>query len=195
MFMPMLAGSLFCQPRTNLQVIGDLLQEVAEEACRALPGNDSAAVQIVPLSTECKWNWLVEKSLLQTLRSVSRSRPAAVVSAPALSGGRLAIRYAPEEMKISYERKGRFWSRRVRLSLFVQISVANGDVLEGRSLQRESTDAIRPGDVSAVENADWPFTRGEGPPRRTLARILEPALIAAITGGVIYLFYSFRTPS
>ncbi len=115
---------------------------------------------------------------------------------PASAGGEYRLSYQIIHLAVAYTDISRSWlfwkrvERSARADLFVQlIDLSTGDVTWVGEIHKEYGDKIPYGDLKAVEDAQYDFTR----PSRSefkMSRILEPIVVGGIVVGLVYLFFS-----
>jgi hypothetical protein len=144
-------------------------------------------------------NWLLEEELVSYLLSLNYR----VVLHSNKTRSNLpeskTLFYRIIEMSLDYpeiKRKsflgGRMLIRRSRLNLSFQLEdEATGQVLWTRRGQQERSDLIKRSMVKSLNNRSYPFL-SPPLPDDTHSRFLEPALVAVVVGGLIYLFFANR---
>ena len=181
------------EPVTNLQLLSTTLQKLFEETEPYLAIKDSSRIQYASSGEMAAWDWMFEKILYEQLGArhaiqLRRVDPSAL-QMPLLF-------YAPIELKIYYEtRTGlvRKTIRRAASRLYIKYQDAEGNVVFAREQQHCITDTVATSAISGLENQNYAFTLGERSRPSWLKRLAEPLMITVITGGIIYLFYSFRS--
>lgn len=177
----------------NLELLNRTLHALAVETARHIDLPDSAGLHYAAARESAAWDWLFERALYDELsvkRGLRLHRVEAAVSEWPL------LFYAPLELRIRYDhhRAGSGRSvRRATARLYVKYQDPTGELIFSSEVERTLVDTIRSDQIAALEDHAYPFTAGERTPPSRLKRILEPLLLTAITGGIIYLFYSFRS--
>ncbi|MBN2357253.1 hypothetical protein JXO59_14145 [candidate division KSB1 bacterium] len=178
-------------------MISTALRRMIEPVIEDLPGWDSTAVGIVAATNTGDWGWLVEQEMISFLRQ----KGAMVYLHPAppdSATGFRQIYYAPVHVSIEYKASGSVKGRMERLvqvALLLRILDDDDRVLFSQTVSHDVQDSIRRKDIHRIENPAYSFTKGEIKSAGLLNRLLEPLLVTIVTGGIIYLFYSFRTQS
>jgi len=188
------AGWLAAQtPPANLELLSSTLHAVADEAARPITLADSARLNYAAPKESAAWEWLFEQALYNELGS-KRALRLRRVDAAALEWPLLF--YAPLELSIAYAQPAAGGNRTIRRAtarLYVKYQNAAGELIFSRELEQIRSDTVATRQLAALEDQKYPFTAGARTPPSRLKRLLEPLVLTAITGGIIYLFYSFRS--
>jgi len=89
---------------------------------------------------------------------------------------------------IDYEKiKRRQFQRTVSVETHCQLQDQD-QVVFSNIIQVSETDTIKTSNLKILEDSNYEFTTGTEKPG-----ILEPVLVSALTGAVIYIFYSYRS--
>jgi hypothetical protein len=181
-------------------------EEFLRESCRSLlegsfvdfPRERSLLLHLKS-EEEHPANWLLEEELVSYLVASDYE----VTLEPRTQGGTLqgshSLSYRIIEMSLRYpevRRKGflggRNLVRRARLNLSFRLEdTATGKVLWSKRAKEESSDLIRRSMIESVNNRTYPFL-SPSLPDDPQSRYLEPALVVAVAGGLIYLFFANR---
>lgn len=181
------------RPPGNLSVIETLLRGILDEVEPHLALQDSMTLQLTTPAESAAWDWLVEKAVLEKLvhphhLTLQRHAPAGMSSA--------RLTYAPLELSITYggvQAKGKKMARSITCRLWLHYLDRAGRVVWADELVRTSSDTLDLDSAELLEDPNYPFTRGTGRSRSGLQKLWEPFFVTAITGGIIYLFYAFRS--
>ena len=183
---------------TNFGLLRLAVEEAIEEVCDRLPLHEPRVLCLGPES-DAPGNWLVEHVLIQSLQSrsfrvllpdTSEAQPHSTCA------GRGVLRYRVVNLDLLYpacRRKHLFGprlvERQVHLHLLFRLDKEDGEVLWTGEPQRTRGDWIPAKMLDYVEQESVPFI---SPRLKTDAwgRFAEPALLSAVVGGLIYLFYS-----
>ncbi len=180
-------------PPANLERMSQSLRTVAAEAAAHITLADSAVLHYAAPRESAAWEWLFEKALYEEL-GVQRGMRLRRVEAAAPEWP--LIFYAPLALSVRYSQQGAgkgHTLRRTTGRLYVKYQNSAGELLFAGELEHTLIDTIRSDRIAALENQAYPFTAGERKPPSRLKGLLEPFVITAVTGGIIYLFYSFRS--
>lgn len=144
-------------------------------------------------------NWLLEDELIRYLLlskyQVGLRSNEASEELPESS----SLFYRIIEMSLDYpkiERKGFFGKRLVTRKASLNLSFrlednASGKVLWSKRGKDEKSDLIKKGMAGSLNNEIYPFL-SPSLPEDTQSRFIEPALVVAVVGGLIYLFFANR---
>jgi len=169
-----------------------LVQDVIARAAARMALQDSAHLWLRELQNKSAWNWLIEQTMAQQFATRLLQKESDGNSRfPRLS-------YAPIALRIDYETAGKGdaggdLTRRIFCTIMLQYENDQGAIVFAEEFNAESRDFIRKKDLNRVENRAYDFTIGPPLPSSTLKKMIEPSLITLITGGIIYVFYSFRS--
>ena len=100
-------------------------------------------------------------------------------------------------MSLAYTRIGRrYWfgakevERLTEIGIFAQlVDLDSGDIVWVGDAQKKHQDTIRYGQLRAVEEEQYAFTRPERDELRW-SRLVEPIIVTGIISGLVYLFFS-----
>lgn len=144
-------------------------------------------------------NWLLEDELASYLQSKNFQ----VALHPGDTQNELSkawsLFYRIIEMKLSYpqvKRKGLFGhklvTRKAKLNLSFHLEEKeSGKVLWTKRDAEERSDMVKKHTIKYVNNDSYPFL-SPSLPEDSQAKYIEPALVAAVVGGLIYLFFANR---
>jgi len=169
-----------------------LVRDVVARAAARMALQDSSTLWLRELQNKSAWTWLIEQTLAQQFATRLLQKEGNGISRfPRLS-------YAPITLRIEYETAaksdiGGDLTRRAFCTILLQYENDLGALVFAEEFNAESSDLIRKKDVDRVENRAYDFTIGPSSPSSTLKKLIEPSLITLITGGIIYVFYSFRS--
>ncbi|UCB51817.1 MAG: hypothetical protein JSV10_07475 [Candidatus Zixiibacteriota bacterium] len=144
-------------------------------------------------------NWLLEDELVSYLLSM-KYQVALRSSEPEGNSREFnSLFYRIIEMRLDYpevRRKGllggRMVSRRASLNLSFRLEGgAAGRVLWTKRGQEENSDLVKRSRVKSINNDSYPILN-PSLPDDPQSRFLEPALVAVVVGGLIYLFFASR---
>jgi hypothetical protein len=181
------------EPLTNLQLIERALKTMMQEAEPHLVLADSSLLCFASPAERPAWDWLVEKAVYDHLAAkhdISLRR----VDAASLEMPQLF--YVPMELKIRYETAAiakRKVVRRATCRLYLKSQDAQGRIIFAQEMTNSSVDTLAGKLLPSLEDKSYAFTIGERAKASWLKRMLEPLIVTVITGGIIYLFYSFRS--
>lgn len=115
------------------------------------------------------------------------------------SESREILRYRLTELEVSYPRAERenflgkkFIVRQGKVAAFFYlVNATSGEVLWQNRGENVKFDKIGADDLKKVENGNFSFLSGELPSGAT-KKYVEPAIVTAVVGGLIYLFFANR---
>lgn len=181
------------EPPANLELLRRTLEQQLAEVEPHLALADSSLLCYASPKEQVDWDWLFERVLFEQLGERRALRLRRVDPGEM---ERPLLAYVPVEMDILYEAagsSGRRIIRTVKSRLHLKYLNSSGELLFSRELAGSACDTLARDQIAALEDPAIPFTIGKRPQPSRLRRMAEPAILALITGGIIYLFYSFRS--
>lgn len=183
---------------TNFKLLKITLEEAIEEVCDRLSSHEFSTFCLESPS-DLSGRWLVDQILAERLIA----RGYRVVFGDSLSNETAELcsragflRYRIVLLNLNYissRREHLFGPRQVereaQLDLFFRLSRATGEVLWAGEIKRSAGDWISRKDLPQMEQASPPFLAPRLP-TDGWGRLAEPAILTAVVGGLIYLFYS-----
>jgi hypothetical protein len=143
-------------------------------------------------------NWLLKDELVSYLLSMNYQVALGSSETDGNSGESNSLFYRIIQMRLDFpkaERKGflgaRMVSRRSYLNLSFRLEEATGKVLWTERGQEESSDVVKRSMVESLNNESYPML-SPSLPDDSQSRFMEPALVAVVVGGLIYLFFASR---
>jgi hypothetical protein len=185
-------------PPSNEEFLRNSIGSLLERTFTDFPGNRSDLF-LLKSEEEHPAGWLLEDELVSFL--VSSGRQVALQSTapnPDLQESKFLF-YRIIDMNLTYpriERKGflgtRILTRMSELNLSFRLEdAATGKILWSQKGKEEKSDRIKRSQAASVNNRTYPFL-SPSLPDDPQSRLLEPALLVAVTGGLIYLFFANR---
>ncbi len=183
---------------SNLELLRKVLSQAAEEAIQRCPPGSLLSPVSLLAEDENEANWLVESVFTEELTKHGLG----VLSGQQLKEGEAPLPqtelfYKILELRISYPKQRRHrvlgtkWvSRLAQVKISVQLA-SSGRVVWLDDIKASIKDEFPRRSLSWVEDDSYPFTKTEFK-ERDWNRLLEPAIVSAVVGGLVYLFYSNR---
>ncbi|MCK4385360.1 MAG: hypothetical protein KAW52_03765 [candidate division Zixibacteria bacterium] len=185
-------------PVSNEEFLRESVRNVFHKAFVDFPRAESKFV-FVNSEEENPANWLLEDELVSYLQSKNLQ----VALHP--GGGQnefpkaWSLFYHIIEMKLSYpqvKRKGFFGhklvTRKAKLNLSFRLEEKrSGRVLWTKRETEERSDVVKKQTIRYLNNDSYSFL-SPSLPEDLQAKYIEPALVAAVVGGLIYLFFASR---
>lgn len=189
---------VFENPPSNEEFLRNSIGSLLERTFNDFP-SDKSGLLLLKSEEEHPAGWLLEDELVSYL--VSSDYPVALPSAaPSLNLQESNfLFYRIIDMTLTYpqvRRKGflgtRILTRTAKLNLSFRLEDgATGKVLWSQKGKEEQSDQIKRSQVASVNNKTYPFL-SPSLPDDPQSRLLEPVLLVAVTGGLIYLFFANR---
>jgi hypothetical protein len=184
-------------PVSNEEFLRQSVRDLFDNAFFDFPQSEPRFV-LVSSEEENYADWLLEDELVSYLQSLDFQvalHPGGQKETP----GAWSLFYHIIEMKLSYpqvKRKGFFGHKLVTRKAKVNLSFRleekeSGKVLWIKRKTQEKSDVVEKQAIKFLNNASYPFL-SPPLPEDLQTRYLEPALVAAVVGGLIYLFFANR---
>lgn len=185
-------------PPSNEEFLRNSIGSLLERTFADFP-NDKSGLLFLKSEEEHPAGWLLEDELVSFL--VSSGHQVALQSAASnldLQESKFLF-YRIIDMSLTYpqiKRKGflgtRILTRTAELNLSFRLEdAATGKVLWSQKEKEEKSDQIKRSQAASVNNKTYHFL-SPSLPDDPQSRLLEPALLVAVTGGLIYLFFANR---
>lgn len=185
-------------PPSNEDFLRGSIRSLVEHTLVDFPGDQSGLI-ILKSEEAHPAGWLLENELISYLVSLDYQvalQPAAYESSLKESQ---SLFYRIIDLSLSYpqiEREGflggRLLTRRTSLNLSFRLEDGvTGRVLWSEKGKEERSDLIKRSMAKSVNNQTYPFL-SPALPDDPQSRYLEPAMVIAVVGGLIYLFFANR---
>lgn len=183
---------------SNLELLREALSQAAEEAIERCPPGSLLSPVSLSAEDENEANWLVGSAFTEELTK----RGLGVLSGQQLKEEQIPLPktelfYKILELQISYPRHRRHrllgtkWvSRLAQVKIAVQLASA-GKVVWLDDINASIENEFPRKSLSWVEDDSYSFTKAELK-ERDWNKLLEPTIVSAVVGGLVYLFYSSR---
>ncbi|KPL00945.1 MAG: hypothetical protein AMJ91_02485 [candidate division Zixibacteria bacterium SM23_73_3] len=185
-------------PSSNEEFLRESIRSVLGRTFDDFPPANSKLL-LLKAEGEHPANWLLEDELVFYLLS-SNYQVALHPTAPNddLSESQ-SLFYRIMEMSLNYpqiKRKGFLGARLVTRKTWLNLSFRLKDNVTGKVLwtkrgKEERSDWVKKSMIKSVNNPSYPFL-SPSLPDDPHSRFLEPALVVAVVGGLIYLFFANR---
>lgn len=188
-------------PPSNLQFLQAALRACAAAAAATLAAAPDSLIVIarVPAGAESP-SRLLQNALTEIMRVQNRQ---GVFDRETVSRKGIAVNYAVLQSQLTYSRLpggGLGWLRPARAQRSAEVAVdfdihheATGEIYFQGLVQIVHRDTVQAGQIAGLENAAVPMTVGRWVERERTPRWLEPAVLVAATGAIVYAFYSLRS--
>jgi hypothetical protein len=183
--------------KNNEIFLRESIQKLLKQSFNDFPQGSPGLVFIDPES-ENPANWLVQEELTSylTAKGFQTALPQGEFRK---SENCWDLFYRIIQLKLTYpivKSKGLFRekivTRESELNLSFRLMEKNtGKILWTRRKNHTTSDVISKKKISTLKNEQYPFLSPELPDSKT-SRYIEPALVAAVVGGLVYLFFASR---
>ena len=191
---------------TNMEFVENVTDSLVMALTGKVPDIRNGPVCIVNAGGKHELNWLFEQRLLDYFRNqyveeiYIRDQSESCFGSNDERRNLHTIEYDIQGFKIAYEQKRGvpespdLYQRGVLLNVrFRVLAQPRARVVWNGDLKIYETDLINSDTISAIENDDESYTRGEYIKAGTGSSVVQPLLIATVTGAVVYLFFAFRS--
>ena len=187
----------FAQTLDNLQVLSNLTGHLIQQQLIPWIPEGEKNIVIKNLGAKNKSGWLLESQLTDSLKAKKNIFLYNDELKGKEPGNYLLIEFKSLNLKVRYHSVKELpekFSRKISVAFFARvIQMPEGRVLWNDQINGDATDEIKRKDVVSVENRNIPFTSGQIIEQPQKKSIIQPVLVAGVSGVVIYLFYSLRS--
>lgn len=179
---------------TNIDFFGELYFQLFQGVFHGEEIPDSS-ILVIQESESSAANWLIENEIFKWAKGAGFANCVMQGSAgddEGVSGFLLQYKNLRSLVEYSDDPGSGKIGRTVNAELYLKLLSPSRRVLFSGIQKKTLCDEIRKKDVQRVENEKYPFTMGIRN-RAFLSKILEPTIVSIVTGGIIYLFYSYRS--
>lgn len=188
-------------PASNLRLLQEIFRGCAAQAVDALKAEADSVIAIARLSAgENSPNRLLHHAVVEVIQS--KKGFSVFDETNVLNGA--AVRYKLLQCDLTYTKlPGGLlgWLKRARAERAVSVSVdfdihqqESGKIYWQGIVAKTSKDTIDVNEIASLEHSAMPFTAGRWLHRDDARRRwIEPLILAAATGAVIYTFYTLRS--
>jgi hypothetical protein len=181
---------------SNEQFLRESIKDLLHRAFSDFPTGES---RFIFVNSEDSANWLLEDELTSYLQSLNFQVALRLPSGQNEVPEAWSLSYRIIKMELSYpqvKRKGVFgpkWvTRKAQLNLSFRLEEKEGGrILWGKRKTEERSDMIKKETIKYLNNDSYSFL-SPPLPEDSRAKYLEPALVAAVVGGLVYLFFANR---
>ena len=185
------------ESKNNEIFLRESIQDLLKQSFKDFPQGSPRLVFIEPES-ENPANWLVQEELTSYL-SAKGFQTALPQGEFGVTDDCWDLFYRIIQLKLTYPKvksKGLFRekivTRESELNLSFRLMEKNtGKILWTKRKNHTTSDIISKKKISSLKNEQYPFLSPVLPESKT-SKYIEPALVAAVVGGLVYLFFASR---
>lgn len=187
------------EPKSNLKHLKNILESTINELVKegVLNEQDSLVVQVISNDTAFS---SIQKSFINNIFINKHNISVFSISENNSLSGKLVI-FRWVDWIIKYEKiKHHFWQkqkfqRNLKADFFVEVlNRKDNKILFSKNVKKDEINSIKSSDLEKIQNPKYGFTMGQIIKKDgLLKRWLEPVFLFAISGTVVYLFYSIRS--
>jgi hypothetical protein len=185
-------------PPTNEEFLRETLRSLFDETFTDFP-ESAPDLLILKAEEERPENWLLENELAVYLLSLNYQVGLKAVDTESGLLESKSLFYRIIDLKLDYpetHRKGFLKEKLITRRAVVNLSLREEDPTTGKVIwlkrgKLEKRDVVRKSAIKSLNNQSYPFLCPSlsGDP---INKYMEPALLTAVVGGVIYLFFANR---
>jgi len=185
-------------PPTNEEFLRETLRSLFAETFTDFPKSASDLL-ILKAEEDRPENWLLEDELANYLLSLNYQVGLKAANLNSVLPESKSLFYRIIDLRLDYPetyRKGFLKEKLATRRAVVNLSLREEDASSGKVIwlkrgKLEKTDVVRKSTIKSLNNQSYPFLCPSlsGDP---INKYLEPALLTAVVGGVIYLFFANR---
>jgi hypothetical protein len=193
------AGSIGQEnPPSNEEFLRSSLRSLFEKAFNDFPEANSKLI-FLKAEEDHPANWLLEDELISYLLSLRYQVGSSASDSNYSLSESISLFYRIIELKLDYpkvQRKGflgiRLVTREVSLNLSFRLDdKSTGKVLWFKRGKEEKSDLMKKSMLPSLNNQSYPFL-SPSLSSDSQGKYLEPALLVAVVGGLVYLFFANR---
>ncbi len=180
--------------KTNIDLLSELYFQLIQGMLYGEKIPDSSQIVIQPFESSAS-NWLIENEIIKWAKEVGFEKCVVGKSAEDdKSKLDYLLQYKILSLSVEYgdglnsEEIG----RTLKAEIYLRLLAPSRQVLFSGVRKKTLHDEILKKDIQHVENEKYLFTIGEKK-QSFLSKALEPAIVSLVTGGIIYMFYSYRS--
>jgi hypothetical protein len=185
-------------PPSNEEFLRSSIRSLLQHTFTSFPAEESKSL-VVKSEDQHPVDWLLKDELVSYLRSLNREVILQPSNRNPESEESQSLFYRIIDMSLSYpqvRRQGflgaRILTRRASLNLSFRLEdQATGKVLWSERTKEERSDLVKRGMAGSLNNKTYPFL-SPPLPDDPQSRFVEPALVVAVVGGLVYLFFANR---
>ena len=181
---------------SNLQIIESQVADLLAQACADILPDSGCGLIVDSAVPGHPLNALVKKQVFQWARSAGFAAVYEGVPPQADSLNNYTLTFMPIRTSVRYQTSAKdraLLQRMITTELLITILRPVRQVGLSESKQEFFQDLIQARNVAQLETAELVFTQGEKPKQDRALSWLEPLLVAVVTVGIVYRFYSFRS--
>jgi len=190
----------------NFAVFNQVAEQVVRQICNRVDGRHYESIIIESLDSNNNSDWLIEKWFIEAFQAdgidsvfLLKNMPLKKDDTPVHHRSSLKVAFKTIACQIDYQNVNSFWKiksteRRIIIELWIKMqNMADGALVWEGNVREIHTDQIDYNNIPEFENKNIIFTMAPVPSAPNLKRIIEPILIVGLSGGIMYLFYAFRS--
>jgi len=181
---------------TNLQIIESQEAERIVQTASAVVVDSGCALIVDAAAPAHPLNALVKKQVYLWAKTAGFAAVYEGVPLSADSLNNFTLTFMPIRAQVRYQRSAEdraVLQRLIATELLITILRPSRKVILSESKRAFFQDLIAAQNVAQLETPELSFTQGEKPKQAGALSWLEPLLVAVVTGGIVYSFYSFRS--
>ncbi len=181
---------------TNLRIIESQVAGLLAQTCADIVPDSGCGLIMDSAVPGHPLNVLVKKQVFQWARSAGFAAVYEGVPLMADSLSNYTLTFMPIRIDVRYQTSAEnraYLQRMITTELLITILRPVRQVVLSESKQAFYQDLVVARNVAQLETPELAFTQGEKPKQARALSWVEPMLVAVVTGGIMYSFYSFRS--
>jgi hypothetical protein len=187
------------EPKSNLKHLENILESTINELVKQSVLNERDSLSVKVISDDSTFSSIQTSFINNSFLNDYNFSVYSQNENNSLSGKLVIFRWV--DWIIKYEKiKRRFWQkqkfqRNLKADFFVEVfNRKDNKILFSKNVKKNEIDTIKNSDFENIQNPKYAFTMGQMLKNDSLLkRWLEPVFLFAISGTVVYLFYSVRS--
>ncbi|OPZ70519.1 MAG: hypothetical protein BWY83_01602 [bacterium ADurb.Bin478] len=181
---------------TNLQIIESQVADLLAQAGADIVPDSGCGLIVDSAVPGHPLNALVKKQAFQWARSAGFATVYEGVPLQADSLHHYTLTFMPVRVNVQYQTTAEdrtLLQRLITTELLITLLTPVRQVVMSENKRAFFQDQIAARNFAQLETPELAFTQGEKPKQDKALSWLEPLLVAVVTGGIVYSFYSFRS--
>ncbi len=180
------------QPLSNSEIFQKLAHEIVLHVCQKVGVDSNKSVVIRSRSANPAGDWLLENAFI---RYFLNRKIKVQMASNGENSNNLLFEFFISDISVKYEAIAKKKLKRsFTLSADIRVAKNKTETVELiESYSRTFQDTISVDDIKSIESKQYPFTHAEFRQKKNWKYWINPVLVLASTGAVIYSFFALRS--
>ena len=177
----------------NLSILSQLTSEIVDSVLSQSLLDSSDVVLIQSSKKGDNANWVVENEFVKKIVNNGNDVLLGESTNPKINS---LIEFRIVHFGVDYlsTSKKDFIERKILVNLDVRTSRGQNRTVDFyKNFTKQFVDTVRIADIQKLESERYPFTQNKISINRGFKKYLEPIIVMATTGGIVYLFFQLRS--